>query len=60
MQTVSRASLVAKSAENWPAMQESQVQSLGWEDTLEKGMDTPSSILAWGIPRKGKMVGYSP
>ena len=33
-----------------PAMQETQVQSLGWEDPLEKQMTTPSSILAWKIP----------
>ena len=31
-------------------MQESQVQSLGWEDSLEKGMATHSSILAWEVP----------
>ena len=31
-------------------MQETQVQSLGWEDTLEEGMATHSSILAWRIP----------
>ena len=35
---------------NLPAMQETQVQSLGWEDPLEKGMATCSSILAWEIP----------
>jgi len=35
---------------NLPAMQETQVQSLGWEDLLEKGMATHSSILAWRIP----------
>ena len=38
---------------NLPAMQkiqETQVQSLGWEDPLEKGMATDSSILAWRIP----------
>ena len=34
---------------NLPAMQETQVQSLDWEDSLEKGMATPSSILAWRI-----------
>ena len=34
-----------------PAMQETQVQSLGWEDHLEKGMATYSSIFAWRIPR---------
>ena len=33
-----------------PPMQEIQVQSLGWEDPLEKGMATRSSILAWRIP----------
>ena len=36
---------------NLPAMQETQAQSLGWEDPLEKGMATHSSILAWRIPR---------
>ena len=35
---------------NLPAMQETQVQSLGWEDALEKGMAIHSSILAWRIP----------
>ena len=35
---------------NPPAMQETQVQFLGWEDPLEKGMATYSSILAWRIP----------
>ena len=34
---------------NLPAMQETWVQSLGWEDLLEKGMTTHSSILAWRI-----------
>ena len=33
-----------------PAVQESQVQSLGWEDPLDKGMATHLSILAWRIP----------
>ena len=37
-------------AKNLPAMQEIQVQSLGWEDPLGKGMVTHSSILAWRIP----------
>ena len=36
--------------ENLPAMWETWVRSLGWEDTLEKGKATYSSILAWGIP----------
>ena len=35
---------------NLPAMQETRVQCLGWEEPLEKGMATHSSILAWGIP----------
>ena len=43
------ASLVAQIVENLPAIQETQVQSLGQEDPLEKGMATRSSILAWDI-----------
>ena len=35
---------------NRPEMQETQVRSLGWEDPLEEGMATHSSILAWRIP----------
>ena len=35
---------------NLPAVQETWVQSLGWEDPLEEGMETHSSILAWRIP----------
>ena len=35
---------------NLPVMQENWVRSLSWEDPLEKGMDTHSSILAWRIP----------
>ena len=35
---------------NLPSMQETWVQPLGWEDLMEKGMATPSSILAWRIP----------
>ena len=35
---------------NLPAVQETQFQSLGWEDSLEKRMATHSSILAWSIP----------
>ena len=48
--TRKRASLVAQMVKNLPAMRESGVQSLGWEDPLEKGMETHSSILAWRIP----------
>ena len=43
-------SLVAQLVKNLPAMWETWVWSLGWEDTLEKGKATNSSILAWGIP----------
>ena len=41
-----RASLVAQMVKNLPARQETQVQSLGWEDPLEKGMATYTNILA--------------
>ena len=44
------ASLVAQSVKNLPAVQETWVQTLGWEDPLEEGMATHSSILAWRIP----------
>ena len=44
------ASLIAQLAMNLPAMRETWVQSLGWEDLLEKGKATHSSILAWRIP----------
>ena len=45
-----RASVVAQLVKNSPAMQDTLVQSLGWEDPLEKGKATHSSILAWRIP----------
>ena len=45
------ASFVAQLVKNPPAMQETCVQSLDWEDILEKGKATLSSILAWRIPR---------
>ena len=41
---------VAQTVKNLPAVQETWVQSLGWEDPLEKGMAIHSSILAWRIP----------
>ena len=44
------ASLVAPLAKNLPAMQEAWGRSLGWEDPLQKGTTTDSSILAWRIP----------
>ena len=45
------ASLMAQTVKNLPAMWETWVRSLGWEDPLKEGMATPSSILAWRIPR---------
>ena len=56
------ASLVAQLVKNLPAMQETWVRSLGWEDPLEKGMATYSSILAWKIPWTEEPGGpdYSP
>ena len=44
------ASLVVQMVKNLPAMWETWVQSLGWEDPLEKGTATHSSTLAWRIP----------
>ena len=43
-------SLVTQMVKNPPAMWETRVRSLGWEDPLEEGMATHSSILDWGIP----------
>ena len=45
-----RASLVNQMVNNLPAMWKAGVQFLGWEDPLEKGMATHSSVLAWRIP----------
>ena len=53
-------SLVAQMLKHLPTMRETQVQSLGWEDLLEKEMATHFSILAWKIPWLEKPVGYSP
>ena len=57
------ASLVAQLVKNPPAIWETWVQSLGWEDPLEKGKAIHSSILAWRIPwtvlsMKSQRVGY--
>ena len=41
---------MAQMVKHLPAMEETLVRSLGWEDPLEKGMATHSSILAWRIP----------
>ena len=44
---------------NLPALQETQVQSLGWKDPLEKGMAAHSSTLDWRIPWAESLMGYS-
>ena len=49
---------MAQTVKNLPAMQKTQVPSLGQEDPLEKGMATHPSILAWSIPLTE--AGYSP
>ena len=51
------ASLVAQLVKNLPAMQETWIPSLGWEDTLEKGTATHSSILAWTM--ESQRVGHN-
>ena len=53
------ASLVAQRVKCLPAMWETWVRSLGWEDPLKKEMTTHSRILAWKIPWTEKPVGYS-
>ena len=52
-----RASLVAQTEKNLPAMQETWVQSLGREDLLEKGKATHPSTRAWRIPGTGEPGG---
>ena len=53
--------LVVQTVKNPPAMQETWVQSLGWEDPLEKAMAAHSSILAWRSPwTEEPGAGYSP
>ena len=54
------ASLVTQMVKNLPAVQETQVQSLDWEDPLGKGIATYSSFLAWKIPWTEELAGYSP
>ena len=49
---------MAQTVKNPPAMQETWVQSLGWEDALEKDMATHSSILAWRIPWTEELAGF--
>ena len=53
----SEASLVAQLVKNTPAIWKTWVRSLGWEDPLEKGTATHSSMLAWGIPRTVQSMG---
>ena len=53
------ASLVVQMVKNLPAMKETWVQSLDWEDHLEKEMATHSRTLAWRIPIRQSLVGYS-
>ena len=55
-----QASLVAQMVKTLPAVQETQVQSLGWEDPLEKGMATHSCILAWRMPWTEEPGGVQP
>ena len=52
--------MVALKVKNLPAMWESRVQSLGWEDPLEKEMASHSSILAWRIPWTEEPGGLQP
>ena len=59
LSTVSQSSLVAQMVKNLPAMQKTQVQSLGQEEPMENGMATHSSIFAWRIPWTEEPVGYS-
>ena len=54
------ASLLAQMVKNLPAVQETRVRSLGWEDPLEKGMATNSSTLVWRIPWTEEPLGYRP
>ena len=55
-----RASLVAQMVKSLLAMQETRVQSLGWEDPIEKEMETHSSITAWEIPWTEEPSSYNP
>ena len=54
------ASLVAQTVKHLPAIQETWVKSLGWEDPLEKQMSTHSSTFAWKIPWTEKPDGLQP
>ena len=54
-----RASLVAQMVKNLPTMQETWVQSLGWEDPLEEGVTTHSNVIAWRIPMDREAWGFT-
>ena len=58
MLSVKGFSLMAQMLRNLPVMQETQVLSRGWEDTLGKGMATLSNILAWSVQWTEEPVGY--
>ena len=60
MRLYGRASLVAQMVKNLPEMRETWVQSLGWDDPLEKGMATHSNVLAWRIPWTDEPGGLLP
>ena len=51
---------MAQMGKNLPAVQETWVWSLGWEDPLEKGKATHCSIMVWRIPGTEDLAGYSP
>ena len=58
---VIKSSLVAQTVKNLSEMQETQVRSLGWEDPLEKKMETYPGILIWRIPNgQRSLADYSP
>ena len=50
---------MAQTVKSLPAMQETRVRSLSWEDPLEKEMPTHSNILSWRIHGQRSLVGYS-
>ena len=51
--------LGGSAVKNLPVMQKTQVQPLGWEDPVEEGMETHSSILAWRTPWTEELASYS-
>ena len=53
------ATVVAQMVKNLPAVRETWVRSLGWEDPLEEGVATHSSILAWRIQWQRSLAGFS-